>query len=175
MIIIGVAGKKGSGKDEVYKAIESYYKLTNRTVQRIAFADSLKQEVSIATGRSIPYIEEHKENFRLILQGWGTDFKRKLMGDNYWIQRWMNKVNECKCDVVVAPDTRFLNEMLAIKHMDGKVWQVFRDLPSNNDKHSSETELDNREDFNLLLNNNYSILFLQQNVQLHLAMHAYTK
>lgn len=177
MIIIGISGKKGSGKDECFKAIKSYYESTGRTVARIAFADALKEEVARALLKPVSYIEQHKENFRLILQGWGTDYRRKLNGDSYWIHEWAGRINHSKVDVIVAPDTRFLNEFDLIHKYGGVVWRVFgrSDTKSFSDSHASETELDSFEKFDSLIQNNSSITQLKIEIDLQLQMHKYTK
>lgn len=121
--LIGISGLKGSGKDFIAKIIIA--KLAGQKVVRIAFADPLKKEVSMATGMSLEYMETYKANFRLILQGWGTDFRRALHGDDYWIKKWKAAVEyQAPETIVLSPDVRFENEYEAINQMGGFVIRV---------------------------------------------------
>ena len=99
MIIIALAGKKHTGKNTIAKLIAT--QVAGKTVE-LAFADSLKQEVAKACSVTVPYIEEHKDNFRKILQGWGTDFRRNLFNKNYWIDKFDAELWKQDADVVVV-------------------------------------------------------------------------
>ncbi len=144
MILIGIAGKKQSGKDCLYMAIHNLLRHTH-VIARVAFADALKQEVCRGMLVDRAYLEAHKENFRLILQGWATDFRRKLCGDDYWINRWQEIVKGIESTpnlVIVVPDVRFLNEASIIKKMGGTLIKIERRCRREEDKHKSETEMD---------------------------------
>jgi len=182
MKLFGIHGKKQSGKDETYKAIKSFYELKGCKVERIAFADSLKEEVAKACGVSLQFIEEHKDNFRLILQGWGTDFRRKLHNDNYWIIKTLNKIIVSNADVIVIPDVRFKNEYDAIAHSDGKLWKVVRksyelgghkEIPSYSkpDTHASECDLDDVTSWDVQIDNSGTLTQLEKEVHLKLKLH----
>ena len=76
-MIIGISGKKRSGKDTVYQLIRKDIAYRgNVFIARAAFGDDIKEEVAKATGKSLAHIEENKERFRPILQWWGADFRR---------------------------------------------------------------------------------------------------
>lgn len=163
MRLIGIVGKKQSGKDEVCKIIREHYP-TNDTV-RIAFADSLKEEVADFCNVTVEDIEKHKERFRLILQGYGTDFRR---GQNprYWLDRWQRKVQE-ECQhrsIIIAPDVRFLNEAELIRSMGGELWGIVR-IPHyiTHDTHQSELEL-TRIKTDHFIDNNKDIDYIEQQV-----------
>lgn len=140
MKIIGLTGYKQSGKDTVCSILA---KGTSFNVKRLNFADALKQEVADATGHPVEFIEKHKANFRHILQGWGTDYRRQLFGDNYWIVKWIKAVNNLEHPLpalLVVTDVRFLNEAEAIRQMGGRIYRVFNPRCFS-DGHASETEL----------------------------------
>ena len=156
MLLLGLVGKKKVGKDEVYKIIKAA--LLPYEVRRIGFADSLKEEVACATYTTINYINEHKDNFRLILQGWGTDFKRELQSKNYWIIKVANKIKELPDNIcyVVFPDVRFLNEAAFIRELGGYIIRI--DRPNNPDVlspdlHPSEYELEKIQQDYTIINN----------------------
>jgi hypothetical protein len=136
MQIIGLIGKKQSGKDEFCKHLA---KLT--TVRRLAFGDALKREVASGCRVSVDYINEHKPAFRLILQGWGTDFRRGLFGEDYWVKQ-LPPFNPYALNVVT--DVRFENEVQLIKRSGGLLLRIERRGLST-DLHPSETSVDDVE------------------------------
>lgn len=141
-IIIGITGYKRSGKDEVYNALRrAFY-----DVRRIAFADPLKQELAKACEVTPEFIEQHKENFRLGMQWWGTEFRRELFGHDYWIRRSAEQLDKILAtdspDVVVFTDCRFPNEADFVKSRGGVVWRVLRDVKISDDHHASERAMD---------------------------------
>ena len=113
-------------------------------VQRVAFADVLKYEVSNATGHSVEYIEEHKSQFRSLLQAWGV-MRRETKGDSYWIDGVRETVAgiEFFGYVPVICDVRFQNEADWILEAGGILVRVVR---PNHDggagDHISETQLE---------------------------------
>lgn len=140
MKLIGISGYKQNGKSTVAAMLEEMFKPL--TVQHINFADGVKDEICRIYGVSRQYLEAHKANFRLILQGHGTDYRRTLFGEDYWIEKWLMKTLTLSGDVVViSSDLRFRNEYLTINQADGITVRVRRSL--NHDPHTSETELDN--------------------------------
>lgn len=164
MIIISLSGKKGVGKNTVAKLIAE---LTPLWCCEVAYADALKGEVAIATGRTIDYINAHKEHFRLILQGWGTDFRRQLDGDMYWINKLDNKIveiyNEKKVQVLIITDARFPNEVRYGIEVGAICINVVRSSDQS-DKHSSETANDNVV-FDYTISNNGTVDELQEQIK----------
>jgi len=138
-MFIGISGKKKSGKDTVADIISTI--LPNCI--KYSFATELKKEVSRATGFSVKYIDEHKDNFRLVLQGWGTDFRRGIYGDTYWIKKMEEACEQFGMyENILIPDVRFENEYDWIKSKNGIVIRVDRHMDFS-DSHISETALDN--------------------------------
>lgn len=137
--IIGLTGRKHSGKDEVFKCIVSLY--PNLKVKRMAFADTLKEEVSHAVGMSVEEMEARKEVFRPIYQWWGTEFRRNIFGKDYWTTKLLNKVMwATDTDIIVVPDVRFVNEAEVLRNINASIIRVIRpELPY--DPHDSETEM----------------------------------
>lgn len=145
-IIIGLTGKKQTGKDTVFNILKRTIKPPNR-VLRLAFADAVKDEVACACGVTVKEIEADKDTYRPVLQWWGTEFRRKLKGDKYWIDKVCKKIialtdtNPTYLTLLVVTDVRFQNEADFIKFCNGYIVKVIRPL-DNNDTHKSETELD---------------------------------
>ena len=161
MIIIGISGKKRSGKDTLYSFISAFLK--NYKIGKIAFADALKEEVALATGVKTSFIEEEKETFRTILQWWGTDFRRKFNGDDYWIKKLLDKISRSDLDVVIITDVRFKNEADILKECGAFLVRINRTFTHNQttiDLHPSEIDLDNYK-FNLVIDNSGTLLDLK--------------
>lgn len=141
--VIGVTGKKRSGKDEVYKSLA---RNGLDGVIRVAFADAVKTELAKACEVTVPFIEEHKEQFRGGLQWWGTEFRRHFKGNDYWVNeavaQYYKIVKHYSPRIVVFTDVRFPNECEAIRRLGGKVWRVTRPGEDARDQHASETALD---------------------------------
>ena len=157
MIIIGLSGKKQSGKDTVYELAADL--LQGPIIGRVAFADPLKQEVSEITGMTCKFIEENKSDFRELLQVWGTEFRRRFNGNDYWINK-MDKIIEqssAHLDVLFITDIRFKNEADYIKSIGGKLVRVERrqydTYPGTIDTHSTERDMDDYSQFDYVLNN----------------------
>lgn len=150
MKILGITGKIKSGKSTIAEIIQMNY---SRTVV-INFADALKDEVAVACGVTRTTIDTSKDIFRPILQWWGTDFRRNLYGDDYWIKRWLHKVSKLPPDVrlVVAADVRFENEAKCVKELGGELWRVFRSTDGQCSTHASETDM-NRFNCDLTMEN----------------------
>jgi len=147
-MLIGISGKKRSGKDTVADILMMKYPKSIKYY----FAACLKMEVARACGVTVEYIDEHKDNFRRILQGWGTDFRRKLQDENYWIKKMEIAVqNFSSFKNIIIPDVRFKNEYDFVKQNGGIVIRVSRDTGAI-DNHVSETELD-KEQFDAVILN----------------------
>jgi hypothetical protein len=175
MIIIGLSGKKRSGKNTVAKLIAT---ATSLRVKEFAFADPLKHEVCKACGISRTILEENKDNFRLILQGWGTDFRRKMHGDDYWIKKTglalHTSVMSDQADIYVFTDLRFTNEANFLRDCGAVIVRVNRDL-STVDEHSSEVDLDGYR-FDFVINNSSTLNNLASDVRMLLSnLHIKTK
>lgn len=97
-----------------------------------------------------------KEKDPLILQVWGTDFRRKL-NEDYWVNKIDLAVANLKLSLndqkgyIIIPDTRFVNEYEYCKNNNGLYIRAVR-LNKDNTQyidlerdptHKSETSLDN--------------------------------
>lgn len=155
--LVGLSGKKYSGKDTFCKALADS---TNIPVMRIALADPLKDEVYeyILKPNNIlrTSLDDHnKGNFRLMLQAWGTDFRRNLFGTDYWVLKLDSKIKELHDSgfkgIVVITDVRFLDEANYVQKCNGYVVRIHRFQKkwwqnlfsrTKEDNHPSECALD---------------------------------
>ena len=160
-IIIGLAGKKRSGKNSVANMISELASKDGWTVKEFAFAYQVKREVADACEVSVDYIEKHKDMFRLGLQWWGTEFRRAMYGDKYWIKQLnfameQEGLGQFDKHLYIVTDVRFKNEADYIKNLGGLVvrierpealtwrdWLPWNIIRKSRDNHASETDLDN--------------------------------
>ena len=142
--LIGIMGLKGSGKNTIAKMLPVKWK-------RMAFADTLKDIVSILFGWDRDLIEgdtEYSRKWReevneywakelgnkdftprMALQVLGTDVFRNNFDRDIWVKVLKRKIINSNSDVVVT-DVRFPNEANMIKSLGGKIVQVIRgELP----------------------------------------------
>lgn len=154
MIIIGISGKKRSGKTLMAEHIKSFYP---KRCHIVAFADALKDEVCVSLNITREYMEKNKEDLRLILQGWGG-YKRKHCGLDYWILRCFDTIYKLPQDsIVIIPDVRHTNEAREVLHINGLLFRVERTECDIDDQHASEIELDKWTAWDMTLLNDGSI------------------
>jgi len=159
--IIGIAGRKRSGKNSVGK-----YLSEGRGYTELAFADALKNACKNIFGFTDDqlYGDELKEKIdnywqhspRELLQVVGTTLFRNELPkhcNNITNDLWVNVVKKKIIDLVtekgitkfVITDVRFINEYNFIKNWGGQVFKVIRpnNIEHNNSLHESETTMDN--------------------------------
>lgn len=159
MIIIGLSGKKNSGKDEFYNQCATFI---TSPICKIAFADALKEEVARACGVTVPHVELNKSIFRPMFAWWGTDFRRKQSGDDYWIKKVVEKLVALPNDMTVfITDCRFPNETKTVSDCFGVTIRIERESANVGDQHPSEIALDNY-DFDYTVINDGSIADMKQ-------------
>lgn len=139
MKIIGLAYKKGVGKDTLANFLMTHLRCTQPglKVKKISFAAKLKdvtyQLYSWAGLQRGIYYESHREEKEIILpkigksarQIWiaaGNKF-REIYSDT-WIDYALNGI---KADIIIITDVRFINEAVSIQNTDGLLVKINRD------------------------------------------------
>jgi hypothetical protein len=176
MVLIGIAGKMGCGKDYICNnVIIPILKHHNETFLQLAFADQIK--INVMTKHNVDfkdvYINKTTETRRL-LQLEGTENGRDLIDKNIWINYFHNWVNVFKSRNIknfICTDVRFKNELDYIKNNGGILILINapkRNLERLNNEsqgnstlmeyiknHRSECDLDdlNSNVFDLVINN----------------------
>jgi hypothetical protein len=148
-MIIGLSGYAQSGKDSTAELLCLNYGYT-----RLAFADSMRQALMTINPKldSITRVSDFVEDYgwdvakknpevRRLLQVLGTDFGRKMLGDDVWINIALSGIKSE--DKIVVSDVRFPNEAEAIKKLGGTVWRINRHNHSAVNGHTSEHAMDN--------------------------------
>jgi hypothetical protein len=167
-MIIGLTGKKGSGKDTIANYLVSKYGFI-----KLSFGGAVKDIVHIITGWDRELIEGSTEESRIfretikhkiynktcreLMQIIGTDLFRNHFDENIWINIIINKIDINKSYVIT--DVRFDNEALSIKNLgsgnnseqDTVLVKITRtDTDSSSDLHISETGITVGIDFEIL-------------------------
>lgn len=129
-MIIGVSGKKRSGKDTVANHLETKYGFT-----KMAFASPIKWAAEDIFGFNerqlygdLKEVEDSLWGFtpRWAMQMIGTDLFRDHIAKDIWIRRLKQRIRESPHTRIVVSDVRFLNEVQAIKDMGGQVVKINR-------------------------------------------------
>lgn len=173
-MLIGISGKMGSGKDYVCQnLINPLMNKYNKRCLQVSFADQIK--VNVMTKYDVPfcdvYLDKTNET-RTLLQQEGTERGRDIFGKDIWIKylhNWISVYKSRGIHSFVCPDVRFKNELEYIKSQGGIVIRINapkRNLQrleqeSGGDKnikhilqsHISECDLDNYNDFDLVIDN----------------------
>jgi hypothetical protein len=147
-MIIGLAGFAQSGKDTLAKILIEEYGFT-----KIAFADTIR--VALYTlnpivkddGLRLQKLVDDEgwekakltPEVRRLLQVFGTEVGRSLLGDQVWVELAMRKL--VGNGNFVFTDVRFISEAEAIRKHHGFIWRINRDGVEPMNNHSSETEL----------------------------------
>ena len=173
-MLIGLCGKKQSGKDTIADHIINNYYFRKR-----AFAEPLKEACKIIFNFSDEqvygdlkevYDERWNETPRHLLQLVGTELFRNTLskysdsiGDNIWLKNfelWYAKNNEHN---IIITDCRFLNEINLIKKLGGLVILIERESLNNLDTHHSENDFlkYNNFDYKILNNSSLDDLFVK--------------
>lgn len=138
MAIIGISGKKSSGKDTAYLLISR-----ELPAFRFAFADAVKDYAARYFNVDRDAVGDAKEKTRFILQGVGEMFRNEV-SKTYWIDRVFSEIEALDDDgyLYVITDVRYKNEVDSILERGGKVFRVVRTTANiEEDHHPSETEL----------------------------------
>ena len=165
MILVGIHGKGGSGKDTVGEILRDKHGFGSA-----AFANPIKRmiccllDVGLAKWNDREWREAPLELFgnkspRFMAQTIGTEWGRRTIDPDLWLNLTMNKIKAVNWDKVAITDVRFDNEAEYIRDHGGFIIHVHRDesdLHENAQAHDSEVGLSVRlDDFHI---NNYGTL-----------------
>lgn len=173
VVILGISGLKGSGKDTI-----ADYLVKNHNFVKVSFADALKDGCKAIFGFNDRQLygdlkEVVDKNWKITprqaMQFVGTDLFRNQIrslipwvDDKFWIQCTLNKIKQIQKNTetrnknIVIADVRFENEVDAIRQINGSIVNVTRDNLTYNDtcEHESEKYIDNLIYAHKIYNNN---------------------
>jgi hypothetical protein len=137
MIVIGLSGKMGSGKDFIakkfiYPFLKKNYPQLN--IHFLAFADPLKMQVLNYYSGNFSYLDLYPpynipktEQVRKILQFEGNICRQR--DPDYWIKQygyWAKLHKDNNCDIIITTDIRFRSEISYISDdLNGMICQVY--------------------------------------------------
>lgn len=172
-MIIGLNGRMQSGKDTVANILQAAYS----NVERVAFADKLKDSAAAALQITRDQLEELKlhgtiqisslfmdqPNVKMLLkeisgreylQYYGTEAHREIFGDGFWVEQALDNQQVADGTILVVTDMRFPNEISAILDRGGIAVKIRREeADSKPILHASEQTLPD-EQFDYFLDNN---------------------
>ena len=174
-MIIGLLGKKGSGKDTVADYLVSKYGFT-----KYAFADKIKDIIKILFNfTDEDLLPENKEKIRnewnisprKALQLIGTEFGQEFIPKNmaeimdnstsskeFWIKHFLIWYKKNLDKNIVISDVRFEHECNILNSLDARIWKLVRDKHIyENDNHISESGIDNIKKIDKIIYNNLGI------------------
>lgn len=184
MIVIGITGLIGSGKDVIaaylheahgYEVLRFSHALKTEVAARLP--RTLLEMIALVIGRDAEWMgrqrlpaslhdlihqalwNDRPPVFRALLQEYGTEIRRADDPD-YWVKRLWESVNAPK---IAIPDVRFPNEYASIRERAGYLVHVVRP-GAERQSHASETSLDGFE-FDAVFENTKDIQYLQDQVR----------
>ena len=169
MILLGITGLAGSGKNYVADQIMAKYENS----KQLAFADPLKHMVHHMFGIPLEdcYTEAGKNRetwhkwgdivtwtydvteeskrrdpakpmtVRDLLQVVGTELVRNQWNEDHWVRLMKHRIENCPHEVVLVTDVRFPNEAQLIKEMGGTLLKVTGRQASGVPSHVSEADV----------------------------------
>ena len=190
-MVIGIAGKKRSGKDTIADHLVGCYNF-----ERYSFANPIKEACKHLFGFTdeqvygdLKDVIDHNWGItpRLALQIMGTEIfqydiqdripELKSIGRSHWVKRfemWYNdklilenEINNFQDDGtfhVVIPDVRFQHEIDGIRRAGGKIFKVVRPNLTFEDTHPSEMEQDAITDIDYIIINDSDISTLHKKI-----------
>ncbi len=157
MDIVALSGKAGSGKTSIKTELERQYKLLKYdNFAYFKYADALYEihDIILNNMERITGIPRVKKD-RVLLQLLGTDWGRKVFGQNVWVNILLKRMAEYELKMVnarvlcVLDDMRFPNEFHGMSeglrvHLEAPedVRRARADQFPENTLHESETALD---------------------------------
>lgn len=158
MLLIGIAGKKGSGKTETSKSIQQLF--PHCTVRIVSFATPLKECIQKLFNLDSKYlfgsfveketiIPDWNVSGRQLMQIIGTDIIRNqfkelfpMLPDNIFIHSMRLKLESITEDIIICDDVRFKDECDFIHKMGGIIIYVSSKQDNGNyDDHESENDI----------------------------------
>jgi len=142
-MIIGISGKKQSGKDTSYFIVQKILQEWGYTTERYYFARFVKQFAEKYF--NVSETTENKEEVRYVWQAIGQMFREEV-DENFWIMKeyvaYLQDREVNRALVGVMTDVRYRNEADFLLERKFPLIRIYRPEQTHDDNHPSETELD---------------------------------
>lgn len=149
-VIIGFAGKKGSGKNFAASVVKQLALDEGFTVEEIAFADPLKAMLKHGLGLTDDQLNNqdlknvidmrYHQTPRQMMQSLGTDWGRYLVSHDIWLVRMRQRIAESNADVILVTDVRFDNEADLVRSLGGYIAEIIKPVGLDDDVDNHESE-----------------------------------
>jgi hypothetical protein len=171
-MIIGIAGKIGSGKDTFANFLLERFKANGVPCKIVKFADALKKMASILSGVPVEKFEDQEFKKLMMPEPWGITYRDLLqkigtecVRNNIHQDAWVLSVDENTKDfvksggIVIISDLRFENEYNFCKAggFTIKIERPGADLQAPQATHISETALNHIENWDFRVVNDKSL------------------
>ena len=181
MEIIGLLGHQGVGKNYISeKILPSLLEKKNYVV--LAFADHFKIDCISKYNADYDKVYGEKDfETRKLLQKLGTEEGRNKFGYDIWVKtmaNWIKVLSSRGVERFIISDVRFENEIKWIHSLNGKIIKInaperykqrlLNETNGNEEQmlnimnHPSEINIDNINDYDYLINNDYNDDVIQQ-------------
>lgn len=130
MILIALTGAATSGKGIVSKRLTDYHDF-----RATRFADPIKRMLAVGLGLTEEQLDGRDKQTPLqdfgglttrhLMQTLGTEWGRRMVHSDVWVQAWRKRLHEYG-DRVVVDDLRFPNEAMCIRALGGVIWRINR-------------------------------------------------
>ncbi|GEM_PF-6660459 len=119
--------------------------------------------------------ERMTEKDPVLLQIYGSEYRRELFGEDYWVKKLAERVNQLPKDAkVVIADTRFPNECAWVQQNGGECWKIHREQPIEATgrpvDHQSEVALDGFDRWDAVIHNEGTLEELWEQVEWQLSL-----
>jgi hypothetical protein len=111
------------------------------------------------------FMDKKLTSIREVLQVVGTDICRTYVKDDIWLEYIKNTIINYNGNIVVT-DARFKNERDFLRTIGAVTILVIRPGYENKSSHVSENQLGTEDEYDVIVNNNSSIVELQSNIAL---------
>lgn len=145
-LLIGLTGRKQSGKSTVAKILREQQKFIE-----YSFAAPMRLFIAFMLAPSetggLAWLEANKETPidwldgmtpRHMLQTLGTEWGRDMIHSELWLRKCMRDIADSTAPNIVVSDVRFDNEAKAIREAGGVIVHVVRNTCEGADAHVSE-------------------------------------
>ena len=165
--IIVLSGKAQSGKNVCASIIKNYYNDLGLKIVIISYASYLKMYAKEVLG----WDDSESTKPRDFLQQVGVELIKNKINPNMLIDRVIDdiRVYSYFFDIIVISDARFVDEIEVIRKIFSNVSVIHvlgksNDLTFEQQNHSTETGLDNYNDYDFIINNGGSKDELKKNI-----------
>jgi dephospho-CoA kinase len=130
MILVALTGSATSGKGIVSKRLTDFH-----SFHATRFADPIKRMLSVGLGLTMEQLDGREKQApiaefggltaRHLMQTLGTEWGRRMVHSDVWVNAWRRNLSEYG-DRIVVDDLRFPNEALLIRALGGTIWRINR-------------------------------------------------